>query len=59
MRPILIIEDDPNHVLLVRETLADLNLVNDIADSDECEIGPRVRRAGCSGADYFGRVSAR
>ena len=31
MRPILIIEDDPNDVLLVRETLADLNLVNDIA----------------------------
>jgi CheY-like chemotaxis protein len=30
MRPILIIEDDPNDILLVRETLADLNLVNEV-----------------------------
>jgi len=31
MRPILIIEDDPNDILLVRDTLADLNLVNEVA----------------------------
>jgi len=30
MRPILLIEDDPNDVLLVRDTLEQVNLVNDI-----------------------------
>ena len=30
MRPILLVEDDPNDVMLVRDTLAHLNLVNDI-----------------------------
>jgi DNA-binding response OmpR family regulator len=30
MRPILIIEDDPNDVLLVRDTLEQVNLINDI-----------------------------
>jgi response regulator of citrate/malate metabolism len=30
MRPILLIEDDPNDVLLVRATLQQLNLVNNI-----------------------------
>jgi response regulator of citrate/malate metabolism len=31
MRPVLIIEDEPNDIVLVRETLADLNLVNEVA----------------------------
>jgi DNA-binding response OmpR family regulator len=30
MRPILLIEDDPNDVLLVRDTLDQVNLINDI-----------------------------
>ena len=30
MRPILLIEDDANDAMLVRETLAQLNLVNDV-----------------------------
>ena len=30
MRPILLIEDDPNDVLLVRDTLEQVNLINDI-----------------------------
>jgi DNA-binding response OmpR family regulator len=30
MRPILIIEDDPNDVLLVRDTLEQVNLINQI-----------------------------
>jgi CitB family two-component system response regulator MalR len=30
LRPILLIEDDPHDVILVRDTLAQLNLVNDI-----------------------------
>ena len=30
MRPILILEDDPNDVLLVRDTLEQVNLINDI-----------------------------
>ena len=30
MRPILLIEDDANDAMLVRETLAMLNLVNDV-----------------------------
>jgi CheY-like chemotaxis protein len=31
MRPILIVEDEPNDIVLVRETLADLHLVNEVA----------------------------
>jgi CheY-like chemotaxis protein len=31
MRPVLIIEDEPNDIVLVRETLADLNLINEVA----------------------------
>jgi DNA-binding response OmpR family regulator len=30
MRPILLVEDDPNDVLLVRDTLEQVNLINDI-----------------------------
>ena len=30
MRPILLVEDDPNDALLVRDTLAQVNLINDI-----------------------------
>ena len=30
MRPILLIEDDPNDVLLVRDTLEQVHLVNEI-----------------------------
>jgi two-component system, response regulator len=30
MRPILLVEDDPNDVLLVRETLEQVHLINDI-----------------------------
>jgi DNA-binding response OmpR family regulator len=30
MRPILLVEDDPNDALLVRETLEQVNLINDI-----------------------------
>ena len=37
MRPILLIEDDPNDVLLVRDTLLQLNVMNriDVANSAE------------------------
>ena len=30
VRPILLVEDDPNDALLVRDTLANVNLINDI-----------------------------
>lgn len=30
MRPILLVEDNPNDALLVRDTLANVNLINDI-----------------------------
>jgi DNA-binding response OmpR family regulator len=30
MRPILLVEDDPNDVLLVKDTLEQVNLINDI-----------------------------
>ena len=37
MRPILLIEDDANDALLVRETLAQLNLVNDVITATSAE----------------------
>ena len=37
MRPILLIEDDPNDALLVRDTLAQLNLVNDVITATSAE----------------------
>ena len=38
MRPILLIEDDPNDVLLVRDTLQQLNLVNQIEVATSAEV---------------------
>ena len=38
MRPILLIEDEANDAMLVRETLAQLNLVNDVVIAGTAEI---------------------
>lgn len=46
MRPILLIEDDANDAFLVRETLGQLNLVNDVITATSAEAARvSVRRA--------------
>ena len=42
MRPILLIEDEANDAMLVRETLAQLNLVNDVVIAGTAEIARSV-----------------
>ena len=50
MRPILLVEDDPNDALLVRDTLEQVHLINDIdvtttVDAAKDDVSARCRRS--------------
>ena len=57
MRPILLIEDDANDAMLVRETLAQLNLVNDVVTAPSVEAAKSYVKRENAGADHLRHLS--